>query len=84
MYPNSEIVTFMVRGKNQFIELGSTYSNNKYWAEQFFYIFGSWEVSDSEDRPLEHSIPQEWGVSQESYEYLLLLICRVAFGPHIH
>ena len=42
MYPNSETVTFMVRGKNQFIELGSTYSNNKYWAEQFFYIFKSW------------------------------------------
>jgi hypothetical protein len=58
-YPNSEIVTFMVRGKNQFIKLGSMYSNNKYWAEQFFYIFRAWEAADSEARPLKHSVPWE-------------------------
>jgi hypothetical protein len=84
MYPNSETVTFMVRGKNQFIELGNTYSNNKYWAGQFFYIFGGWEAADSKDHPLRHSIPWEWGVSRESCEYLLLLIRRVAFGLHFH
>jgi endo-1,4-beta-D-glucanase Y len=48
MYPNLEMVTFMVRGKNQFIELRSTYSNNKYWVEQFFYIFENWKAADSE------------------------------------
>ena len=56
VYPNSVIVTFMVRWKNQFIELRSTYSNNKYWAEQFFYIYGNWEAADSESRPLKHSV----------------------------
>jgi hypothetical protein len=29
-YPTSKMVTFMVRGKNQYIEHGSTYSNNKH------------------------------------------------------
>jgi hypothetical protein len=58
-YPNAKIVTFMVCGKNQFIKLGSMYSNNKYWAEQFFYIFWAWEATDSEARPLKRSVPWE-------------------------
>jgi hypothetical protein len=29
-YPTSEMMTFMVQGKNQFIELGNKYSNNKH------------------------------------------------------
>jgi uncharacterized protein YhbP (UPF0306 family) len=40
------MVTFMVQGKNQFIKLGSTYSNNKHWAKQFFYVFEAWEVAE--------------------------------------
>ena len=70
-YSNSQMVTFMVHGKNQFIELGSTYSNNKYWVEQFFYIFGAWEAVDSKALPLKHSIPREWVAPQESCKYLL-------------
>jgi hypothetical protein len=45
-FPTSEMVTFMVQGKNQFIKLGSTYSNNKHWVEQFFYVFEAWEVAE--------------------------------------
>lgn len=40
-YHNTELATFMVWGKNQFIKLGSTYSNNKHWPEQFFYVLGA-------------------------------------------
>ena len=83
MYPTNGLVTFMVRGKNQFIELESTYSNNKCWGEQFFYISGNWEAADSEACPLRHSIPRKWGVSRESCKYSLLTgRYRVAF-PHL-
>jgi hypothetical protein len=58
-YPNSKTMTFMVCKKNQFIERRSTYSNNKYWVEQSFYISRAWEAADSKARPLRHSVPQE-------------------------
>jgi hypothetical protein len=74
MYPTLGTVTFQVRGgKNQFIDLGSRFSNNKGWGEQFFYISGNWEAADSEPCPLRHSVPCEWGVSQERCKYLLLI-----------
>ena len=69
IYPTSKTMTFMVRGKNQFIELGSTYSNNKHKAEQFFYIFGTWEAMESEVIPLQYFVPQAWGIFRESCEY---------------
>lgn len=61
----NETVTFIVRWKNQFIKLGSTYSNNKHWSEQFFYISGNWEASPFKTLLLKHIIPREWGTSQE-------------------
>lgn len=81
-YRATESGTFMVRGKNQFIELGSTYSNNKHWSEQFFYILGEWEASSSEALPLKHTVPREWGATQENCKYLCLfpfLLSRFGF-----
>ena len=68
IYPNTEAVTFIVRGKNQFIEIGIAYSNNKYWSEQFFYIYGDQEASLLKGLPLEHTVPREWGASKENCE----------------
>lgn len=68
IYPNIEKVTFMVHGKNQFIEVGKTYSNNKHWAKQFFYVSGAWKVSTLETLPLKHIVLHKWGTFRESCE----------------
>jgi hypothetical protein len=69
IYPTYETVTFMVCRKNQFIELESTYSNNKHWVEKFFTFSELGRCMHWRPLPLQHSNSQEWGVPQESCEY---------------
>jgi hypothetical protein len=54
------VVELQVHQNPIFILLKNSYSNNKFWEQQFFLVSGEWECSSSEELPKDQRIPWEW------------------------
>jgi hypothetical protein len=56
----SGVLSFTARERYQVIGLGGSFSNNKEWHKEFFFVSGNWECPEGEDLPPNKRVPRSF------------------------